>query len=98
MSSFFFFLSQLVGTFISYFPSWVFLALSRPDLPLAMAAIAKDSIAELIEIAPTTAIKMLDGLLLTEPAAWMEAEMLGLLGDSGSGALKKKLAGKDEAC
>ena len=55
--------------------------LSRPDLPLAMAAIAKDGIAELIEIAPTTAIKMLDGLLLTEPAAWMEAEMLGLLGD-----------------
>ncbi|CAL1138924.1 unnamed protein product [Cladocopium goreaui] len=51
------------------------------DLPLAMAAIAKDGIAELIEIAPTTAIKMLDGLLLTEPAAWMEAEMLGLLGD-----------------
>lgn len=73
------------------------LALSRPDLPLAMA-IAKDSIAELIEIAPTTAIKMLDGLLLTEPAAWMEAEMLGLLGDSESGALKKKLAGKDDAC
>ena len=40
---------------------------SSSFLPLTMA---KDSIAELIEIAPTTAINMLDGLLLTEPAAW----------------------------
>ena len=35
----------------------------------SLATKSKDSIAELIEIAPTTAINLLDGLLLTEPAS-----------------------------
>ena len=37
---------------------------------LVWGAWLQDSIAELLEIAPTIAISVLDELLLTEPAAW----------------------------
>ena len=56
---------------------------------------AQDSIAELLEIAPSIAISVLDDLLLTEPAAWRGSDTAMKV--LGAGTLRRRTDGLEPA-